>query len=475
VGSERTLGDLRQGAALVQQAYRDAGYGGVVAYIPEQELAEGTVIIRVVEGKLARVRIVGNQRYDEANIRHSLPSLREGETPRVAAIDRDIQLANENPAKQVQVELTAGDKPTDIDANVALAEADPKRILLTLDNTGTPDTGLYRLSAGVQHANLWNRDHIGTLQYQTSPSEPSLVRIYSAGYRMPLYGYASTIDAYYAHSSVDNGTSVTPAGPLAFTGKGDFAGLHLNRYLPRRGEYDHRVTFGVDWRDYQNQCSLGTFGSAGCGTAGASVTVLPISLAYTGQVQTPQTWWGASAAIGHNVDGSSQAAFDAARPGAKKEYDIFRLSAYAGHNLPAGFGVQARLSGQFSPDALIPGEQFGLGGAESVRGYFERELAGDYGFYVSLEGLGPPLVGRTDKSASVRPLVFFDYGHITNHKDTPCFRTESSCTLSGVGFGLRLTLSRWLAGRLDVAYAIDDSTQTTAGTVRVHFALNAVF
>jgi hypothetical protein len=56
VGSERTLGDLRQGAALVQQAYRDAGYGGVVAYIPEQELAEGTVIIRVVEGKLARVR-----------------------------------------------------------------------------------------------------------------------------------------------------------------------------------------------------------------------------------------------------------------------------------------------------------------------------------------------------------------------------------------------------------------------------------
>src|SRR6478609_8088405 len=48
VGAELTLGDLRQNAALVQQAYRDAGYGGVVAYVPEQELAQGTVVIRVV-------------------------------------------------------------------------------------------------------------------------------------------------------------------------------------------------------------------------------------------------------------------------------------------------------------------------------------------------------------------------------------------------------------------------------------------
>ena len=476
VGSERTLGDLKQGAAAVQQAYRDAGYGGVVAYVPEQELNEGRLVIRVVEGKLARVHISGNHYYNDANIRRSLPNLRDGETPRVPAIDRDIQLANENPAKQVQVQLTAGEKPTDIDANIEVAEVDPKRILLSLDNTGTPTTGHYRAAVGLQNANLWNRDDIGTLQYQTSPTEPGLVHIYSAGYRMPLYGYASTIDAFYAHSNVNNGNTFTPAGPLAFTGKGDVAGLRFNRYLPRIGEYDHRITLGGDWRDFQDECAVGTFGAAGCGTAAASVIVLPISLAYTAQVQTPELSWGASAAVSHNVGGSNQTAFDAARPGANREYTIYRLSAFAAHALPAGFGVQARLTGQFTSDALVPGEQLGLGGAESVRGYYEREEAGDYGFFANLEGLGPSLSAwLAAKAIIVRPLVFFDYGRITNHNDTPCAFNDANCVLSGVGAGLRLTVSNWLSGRFDVACALNSSTQTSAGTWRVHFAINAVF
>jgi hemolysin activation/secretion protein len=94
VGPDRTIDDLRQATAAVQQAYRDAGYGGVVAYVPPQRVAGGEVVIRVVEGKLARVNVTGTERYDPATIRSSLPSLREGDTPRVRALDRDIQLAN---------------------------------------------------------------------------------------------------------------------------------------------------------------------------------------------------------------------------------------------------------------------------------------------------------------------------------------------------------------------------------------------
>src|SRR6185437_1011990 len=107
-GNDRTLGDLMQAAAAVQQAYREAGYGGVIAFVPEQELGSGNIIIRVVEGKLATVEISDNKRYSDANIIASLPHLKIGETPRVRAIDRDIQLINENPAKEVRVTLAAG-------------------------------------------------------------------------------------------------------------------------------------------------------------------------------------------------------------------------------------------------------------------------------------------------------------------------------------------------------------------------------
>ncbi len=55
-GDRRTLGDLEEGAAAIQQAYRKAGYGGVVAFVPEQELHNGEIVIRIVEGKVATDR-----------------------------------------------------------------------------------------------------------------------------------------------------------------------------------------------------------------------------------------------------------------------------------------------------------------------------------------------------------------------------------------------------------------------------------
>jgi hemolysin activation/secretion protein len=474
IGSERTLADLRRAAATVQETYRDAGYGGVVAFVPEQDLSAGNVVIRVLEGKLARVKISGNQRYDEANIRQSLPNLRQGETPWVRAIDRDIQLANENPVKQLRVVLTAGQKPAEIDANIEVAEDNPLRFLVGFDSTGTEATGNYRLSVGIQHANLWNRDHIATFQYQTSPSKPDLVQIYSLGYRLPLYGLSATIDALFAHSNVDNGTTTTPAGPLQFTGKGDVVALRANRYLVRLGEYDHRLTLGVDWRNYDNQCSLGSFGAAGCGPAAASVTVLPLSLTYTAQVQGPELSWGYSAALAQNVGGSDQAEFNAVRVGAPKNYSVLRLSAFANRSLPAGFGVQARVSTQYSRDALIPGEQFGLGGANSVLGYRERELAGDRGFYANLEGLGPDF-GNSLKTEglNLRPVLFAHWGRLANHLDTPC--ALHHCSISSVGVGLRFALGKTVSGRFDLGYALQEGVQTRAGDTRGDIALLFVF
>jgi hemolysin activation/secretion protein len=475
-GGERTLEDLQRAAATVQQAYRKAGYGGVVAFVPEQDLASGKILIRVIEGKLARVKISNNHRLDDINIRRSLPNLQEGTTPKVAAIDRDIQLANENPVKELQVKLTPGASPGEIDASVDVVEDKPLRFLLGLDNTGSKPTGDYRVSVGLQHANLWNRDHIGTFQYQTSPTEPDLVRIYSVGYRLPIYGYSSSVDAYYAHSSVDNGTTTTPAGPLQFTGTGDVAGLRLNRYLPRMSEYDHRITLGVDWRDFDNECSVGTLGAAGCGSAGVSVAALPLSIAYTGQVEGPKLTWGSTLSVAYNVGGSGKETFEAARANARKHYTILRLSAFGGRSLPAGFGLQGRISAQYSPDALIAGEQQGLGGAGNVRGYREREIAGDYGFFVNLEAMGPDLGKKIKmKDTSLRPLVFLDYGRVTNHDNTPCHQAQSGCSASSVGLGARVGVGKWLSGRLDVGYALQDGNQSSTGSTIGHFALNLVF
>lgn len=109
--SEQALDTLKKGAEAIQKMYRDAGYGGVVAFIPEQKLDDGNVVIQVLEGKLTAVQISGNENLDEANILASLPHLQKNETPVIRDIDRNIQMANENPAKNLRVSLTAGARP----------------------------------------------------------------------------------------------------------------------------------------------------------------------------------------------------------------------------------------------------------------------------------------------------------------------------------------------------------------------------
>jgi hemolysin activation/secretion protein len=117
-----TLEQLKAAAQAVQQLYTDAGYGGVVAYVPEQTGQPGRATIAVLEGRIARVNVVGNSRFSEDNIRRSVPQLAVGSTPQVHRSDAQFQLANESPSKQLSVSLAPGTPLGEFDARVLVGE-----------------------------------------------------------------------------------------------------------------------------------------------------------------------------------------------------------------------------------------------------------------------------------------------------------------------------------------------------------------
>ncbi len=468
------LAALNDLAARIQRAYRDAGYGGVIAYLPPQESTTGQIVVRVVEGKIASVRVSGNKHFTTANIRAALPHLTEGATPSVRAINRDIQLTNSNPAKHVAVSLGAGKQAGTIDADVNVTDSPQLQYLVGYNNNGTPLTGRHRLSVGVEHANLFDRDHVATLQVQTSPDYPGRVQIFSAGYRVPLYAHAASFDAFVAYSTVGNGKTATPAGPLSFTGKGTIVGLRANRHLERQGEYDHHVTLGLDWRDYRDDCSIGEFGPAACGSAAVDITTTPLSLSYTGQQGGATLAFGFNAALVVNAAGSAAPTFEAARPGARRRYQLARLSGFVDKPFGAGSGITARAEAQMSAHALIPVEKFGIGGANSVRGYRERELSGDGGLLLRVELAAPTL--EWQQGARLRPYVFLDHGRVSNHGDMPCRGLQrTSCQLTGTGLGLKLSMRKMLSASLDIGRAMARGASSEPGDIRGHAALNLVF
>lgn len=472
-----TLERLRAAAQAVQAAYREAGYGGVVAFVPEQDLRGGVVTIRVVEGRLAKVEMTGQQQFSAANIRASLPSLIEGSTPNVRRIDAEIQIANENPAKQVQVLLQPGSRPGEVDAALTVAELPVSHFSARLDNTGGGQVGQWRAALGWQHANVLGLDHVFAAELLTAPQDTSAVASASGSYRAPLYGRALALDLYGAWSNVDAGKVGTAAGDLQFSGKGTIVGTRVSAYLPRQGNIDQRLMVGVEWRENKNSCQVDGLGSQACGSAAASVSAQPLSITYAAQA-TGLWRWGFSIGAHANLalGGSHGAAedFEAARPGSHRRYALLRSSGQVAAPLSDTWQAMLRFNGQWSQQPLVSGEMFGAGGAQSVRGYQEREVSGDAGLTASLELQGGNLLPETARSADLRPVIFIDVGTVHNQNGSPCMSGRASCHLAGAGFGLR---SQWgpAALRLDVALAQRDAPNTRDGDLRGHVSLTVNF
>jgi len=462
VGADKRMADVRAAADALHAVYERAGYAVVKVFPPAQESSDGRIVLRVVEGRVRSVTVKGNAAYGEANIRTSLPPLKEGEAPHVGRVVAAIAAANDNPAKQVAVNFAAGEAPGIIDAVVNVSEDRPQKFTLALDNAGSPSTGEYRVTLGYQNANLFDRDHIVTAQLGSSLEHPDKSSNVSAGYRLPLYSYGMSLDFVAAYSDTNTGQTLTPAGPMSFTGKGTMLAARANLPLQSIGELRHKLIYGLDYKDFSNACTGVASGS--CGT----VTSSPASLSYAVQYHRPEVQSGGGLTYAVNLPGGpngSQADYAAARQSAVRRWQALRLNGYVAVPVAGDWQFRGNLAAQYTPDRLIAAEQFGLGGATSVRGYAERVVSGDNGYGANLEIHTPDLAPQLSLAgASLRLLAFVDAGRVQPVSPLP---GESARSLASAGLGLRFALGRDLALRCDLGYSLDDLPATSgAGTIR---------
>src|SRR5712664_307274 len=464
-GKNRDFGDIQRALEALQDVYTRRGYNAVRVSVPEQDIRSGQVRLRVVEARIRRVQVQGNRFFDEKNVRAGLPSLKEGTSPNTRAIGQDAQLVNENPAKQVSVALQAADDPGQVDATVRVTDENPSRISVFADNTGTPKTGNLRTGVGYQNANLFNGDDVINAQVLTSPGHASDVKVFGAGYRVPIYTWGGAVDTLVGYSSVSSGTV---QDLFNVSGKGTVFGLRYTQLLGRIDTYEHRTAFGLDYRAYKNSVTL-------VGTTVSlvpDITVHPASLTYSGRSSQVGRDLSFNISYSHNIPGGNkgdQAAFDdpGQRLGASAKYSIWRAGITFSQLLPSDFIMRAVANAQQTHHLLIPGEQFGMGGADSVRGYYERETASDVGRRFSLEGYGPDFGLWIGSTWRARVLVFADAAR--GHDNVPERGPENK--LGSFGLGVRANQGKSFAFRLDVARVTKDAGTRLNGEYRAHGAV----
>jgi len=451
VRNDASIETLQQAAGTLEKALRDHGFGLHRVALPPQEVGK-TVTLNIVKFTIASVGIEGRSIYSEANVRRTLPELKEGTTPNFSTLAIQTAIANENPNKLIQVGLKESEELDKIDAVIVVKEQKPWNIGVGISNAGTSNSGRDRFTVTGSNTNLWDLDHQIVGAYTTSLQHPGDVRQFGLSYKVPLYAMGSVVTFNATKSDV-----IGNFGTFTSTGAGYTLGGAYTYYFAPEGGRRSYASFGLDDKLFKATEVSGV-------SVGVDRRSLPATVGYTARTESDKYVFGYDVALSLNTgagDNDTLASYKQEEP----RIDTVHFKVLRGNvTYVAPFAkdwlLTARGSWQMSPDVLISGEQFGLGGLGSVRGTdIDRPITGDSGLSATIEAMTPEVWAGT------RLLGFVDGGMLWNEKANGTSKPSSDHLMSA-GLGLRYVKDTFALsldyGRIIVGSRIDPSFNSAA-------------
>jgi len=248
--------------------------------------------------------------------------------------------------------------------------------------------------------------------------------------------------------------------------------MRYNHYLPKLGDYEQKLVYGLDYKAFQNQVIASGISLV------PDITVHPASVTYYGTLRGDGSETGFYVNYTQNFfPGGNDGAdtdFKASRADAKAGYRVYRYGANYNRAFTSDWQTRFNMTGQYTDDALVAGEQFGIGGAENLRGFLEREVANDRGYRANAELYTPnlgPKFGWTNVQS--RLLGFVDWGNVA--RNSAQTGESHQQTLASTGVGMRVTAGTHFTLRTDYARVIDAGGSQNKGHTRLHFSLSLIF
>jgi hemolysin activation/secretion protein len=246
-------------------------------------------------------------------------------------------------------------------------------------------------------------------------------------------------------------------GAFSSTGAGHTLGLNTTWYLAPQGGRRSFVTAGIEDKLFEAaRINDVIFPGA------LDRRSRPLTVGYTARTETDTAVWGYNTDLAWNTGSGAHddlASYRSEDPRIDTvHWKALRGGAYYTAPFARSWLWSARGQFQLSPDVLISGEQFGLGGVGSVRGTeIERPLSADKGIAATLEVSTPEL------ASGLRLLGFVDAGYLWNNQPNGLNKPAND-RLASAGVGLRY-LRGAIAASLDYGRIVQGS--------RVPLAANA--
>jgi hemolysin activation/secretion protein len=420
--------EMQQAAVAVAQTYREAGWI-VRAYLPRQEIADGILIIQIVEALFGGARLEGapaTRIGTDRLLRRVESAQAKGQPLNAALVDRALLLLEDVPGVLATGSLQAG--PAEGESSLLLKLEDKPLASgeLGADNGGGRATGPWRVIGSVS---LASPAGFGDLA--------SATLVHTQGSDYVRFGY--TVPAGYDGWRVGASASwlrykvITPElAALDAHGTSATQGLEASYPLIRSRRRNLIVAVNYDHKSFDNsasglvttryrlgEVSLGLSGNlidafGGGGSTGANLTLVGGKL---------------------DLDGSPNQNADALTTRSAGHFSKLRYSLSRQQVLRADLTALAALSGQFSTKNLDSGEKLYLGGSSGVRAYPSSEAGGSDGMMLNLEL-------RKIFPGNISLTGFYDWGKVTVNHDNRFVGAAVLNDLSLRGAGIAMG---WLA------------------------------
>lgn len=420
LGRDMDFAAMQDLAQKVTASLRRHGYMTAVAYVPAQDIADHTLKIKVIIGRIGDLRIDNTSSLMDERLLSYIKNIRPGQLIKSQPLEKTLLTLNDLAGIKVTASMQPGKRRGSADLLLKVFDLEREGSYLSYDNYGSKSTGRNRFGIEYHYNNLTN-----------------------VGDQISLSGMTSTDDLHnfqlrYMVPVGNDGASLhLTAGQMNYVLGGQYDYLNAdgltNTYelgvsIPMRRTYaqSHFYSVNVRHRDIHDYILSGMYG-----TEKTSDSIEGDVYGYYRDDRNSFSY-----TIGHVAGDLHVRRNNYSAPDAIGNYHKSLMDLYYIHEIDRNWQLHVSMSGQYGWTPLDSSEQFYISGADAVRAFVQGEAGGRSGL------LGTVEIRRSLGVPGLMATAFVDAGRIMG---------DGTKDLAGAGLGLIYQKSRDWYGKFDWA------------------------
>jgi hemolysin activation/secretion protein len=364
LGKPVTTADLEEIRRQLTLLYINRGYINSGVVIPDQNVVNGVVAFRVVEGRVSDIEVTGTDHFDREYFTSRLA--RGTESPfNVENLAREQQILLQDPlVKRLNLELLPGLEPGEARLHADVLEGSRYSLNAQIADDQSPTVGAVRGQLQGSFANILGFGDILSAQYGRSEG----LNDGYVGYSLPIDSDDTRVSLRYDKNGV---VVITPElSPLNTTSTFSSVGVGLSRPIYRTPEQTFTLGLSIERRQQQTFLLGMPFPFTAGAEPNGKTVVTPVRLYQDWLDRDAEHAFAARSTLSFGIQTLGATVIETSLPGTPTaKFFSWLGQAQCVRRIYEDWEILLRSDLQLANRPLFQMEQIAFGGLGSVRGY----------------------------------------------------------------------------------------------------------